>query len=111
MTTPAGSCPSDWEERGKVRRRRKFLVPARAVLLWGAMAFFAMQIGLNVFMERKRPALRDPEFGFKLAFLQRRMADNPGQPMLLMLGSSRPALGFRPDVLRPKNLVVFNFCL
>src|SRR5262249_57475954 len=49
--------------------------------------------------------------------LRRRVAAPPHRPLLLMLGSSRPAVGFRPGVLSPagddpdSGPLVFNFSL
>lgn len=89
--------------------RRREVVSARAALLWGVLCFAGIQVLFNVAMERWRPALRDPEFGFKLAFLEARRAEAPGQPVALVLGSSRAGLGVRPDILRMRQVVLFNF--
>jgi hypothetical protein len=66
-------------------------------------------------MERWRPELRDREYGLKLAHLRDRLAEAPGRPLLLVLGSSRASVGLRPDLLPPcrtpdgRQPVVFNF--
>ena len=56
-----------------------------------------------------------PEYGFKLACLQRLLAARPGKPLVLILGSSRVALGLRPRsacrALDDAGPVVFNFAL
>jgi hypothetical protein len=60
--------------------------------------------------------VRDPEYGLRLDSLRARTAErSPGRPLLLFLGSSRVATGFRPDCV-PENRpsaagepVVFNF--
>jgi hypothetical protein len=50
-------------------------------------------------VERWCPEIRDPEYGHKLARLRARAAAEPGCPLVVVLGSSRAALGFRPDAL------------
>lgn len=90
-------------------RRRDGARRGRATLLWALIAFAVLQLGLNVAMEQWRPALRDPEFGFKLQFLRDRLAEAPQKPLLLVLGSSRSGLGIRPDVLRLQQSLLFNF--
>jgi hypothetical protein len=69
-------------------------------MLWGFLAFAASQVALTLVMERWRPQLRDPEYGFRLAHLRNLLAKNPGRPLVLALGSSRTQLGFRPGALR-----------
>jgi hypothetical protein len=62
--------------------------------------FFACaQLGLALAMEHWRPELRDPEYGAKRARLRARLAENPGRPLLLVLGSSRTNLGIHPAAL------------
>jgi hypothetical protein len=69
-------------------------------LLWGLFFFAAAQLALTVAMERWRPELRDPEYGFRLAHLRNLLAKHPRQPLVLALGSSRTQLGFRPSALK-----------
>jgi hypothetical protein len=63
--------------------------------------FVAAQLGLAVAMEQWRPELRDLEYGAKRTRLQARLAENPGRPLLLLLGSSRANLGIHPGALPP----------
>jgi hypothetical protein len=84
---------------------------ARAALQWGLLAFVGLQLGLTLAIDLARPLWRDPEFAAKTDRLRACLAENPGRPLVVVLGSSRAALGFRPDVLdagrdRP---VVFNY--
>lgn len=44
-----------------------------------------------------RPSARDPLFGRKLALLRARLEAEPGRPLVLVLGTSRSALGLRFD--------------
>jgi hypothetical protein len=90
---------------------------ARNALLWALALFVCGQAALAVGIERSRPELRDPEYGYKLARLRACLARNPGRPLLLVLGSSRTELGFRPRLVPParapagREPVVFNFGL
>ncbi len=71
---------------------------ARVALACFALAFVAGQAGFRWALAR-RPSIGDPEFGRKLDSLRARVADDPNRPLVVMLGSSRVATGFRPDVL------------
>jgi hypothetical protein len=55
-------------------------------------------------MELRLPELRDPEYGYKLMRL-RPYTQQPRSPLTVILGSSRAALGFRPDILVLSRLV------
>ncbi len=85
-----------------------------AALGFAVLFFVALQVGLDLAFERGLPELRDPEYAVKLTRLRQRLADKPGRPLVLALGSSRVLLGFRPDVLPPcrtpdgRAAVVFN---
>src|SRR5213075_1820404 len=75
------------------------------------------QFALAITLEHWRPDLRDPEFGHKLARLHARLEEQPGRPLVLVLGSSRTGVGLRPEVLHRFALpggqppIVFNFGL
>jgi hypothetical protein len=90
---------------------------SRGVLGWGLLVFACLQVGLVAAMEHWRPEFRDPEYAVKLHCLRQRLAEQPGRPLLLIIGSSRPAVGFRPSMLPPnvgapeREPLVFNFGL
>ena len=71
----------------------------RSALAWGLLVFVGVQGLLIVLMESRFPEWRDPEYGFKRNHLRRAIADDPDRPLLVLLGSSRGALGFRPAAL------------
>jgi hypothetical protein len=96
--------------------RSRFRSRARAAWLW-ALAFFAAgQAALGVFVCRCHPEWCDPNFTFRLTRLRARVAEAPGRPLALVVGSSRAANGFDPasvtaglgDAPAP---VVHNFAL
>jgi hypothetical protein len=84
---------------------------SRAALAWGLAAFTVFQLTLAVLVEGRHPEFRDPEYGHKLARLRAHVATEPGRPLLIVLGSSRAALGFRPDALPADMPAVFNLAL
>jgi hypothetical protein len=98
-----------------LRRRRALSRRGRAGLLWGLVLFVSGQLALTALSERWRPELTEPEFGERLKRLRRLLRQEPGRPLVLALGSSRTAFGFRPDALPPccgrdgEQAVAFNF--
>ena len=76
------------ESRARSKRSSRALA---WTVLWFVAAQLAIRTGIHV-----RPELADREFGRKLIELRRMRADAPGRPLVLMLGSSRVATGFRP---------------
>jgi len=63
------------------------------------------------------PELGEREFGRKLTYLRATLAEDPGRPLILMLGSSRMATAFRPEALPPlpalggRPPIAFNFAM
>jgi hypothetical protein len=71
---------------------------ARVALACFALAFVAGLAAFRLALAR-RPAIGDPEFGRKLDSLRANVDKAPDRPLVVMLGSSRVATGFRPDAL------------
>jgi hypothetical protein len=95
---------------------RPFIAPSQrgwTALLWGCVCFLGGELLLTAAMAHWRPDLGDPEYGSKLAALEKRLVEQPaGRPLLLVLGSSRAAMGIRPDVLpTSEGPLWFNFAL
>jgi hypothetical protein len=88
---------------------------ARGALLWGAFFFVAAQVGLNAYIEWRRPDLYDPEYCVRFTALKARIAEDPSRPLLLLVGSSRTTMSFRPEILPPMRTpsgrvpLAFNF--
>ncbi|MGH7168717.1 MAG: hypothetical protein ACRELG_00370, partial [Gemmataceae bacterium] len=97
-----------------------FLLPpdrGKRAIVWGALLFVCTQAALSVYLNNRRPDLRDPAFGLRLRTLQNQLAENPGAPLILLLGSSRTLNGLSPAHM-PVSLkregptpLVFNFAL
>jgi hypothetical protein len=66
-------------------------------------------------VERRLPEVRDPEFAVKIEHLRTQLDRSPKQPLIVMLGSSRSALGFRAgDVHEIRNgvpVLAYNFAI
>jgi hypothetical protein len=93
---------------------RRPITPRRAwqALLWGLLSFAGLQLVLGLYLERGPQRLRDPEFAAKRQRLRARLAESPGRPVVLMVGSSRTLLGLRAaDLSKPGGPLVFNFGL
>lgn len=81
---------------------------------WALLWFVAGQVALRLLLQ-SRPEIADLEFGRKLTDLRAAVATSPDRPLVLMLGSSRVATGFRPDALPSREStagtgpLVFNF--
>jgi hypothetical protein len=79
--------------------------------------YVGIQSALLVITNRWLPALRDPEYGYKLARLRQRIAEQPERELILIMGSSRSGYGYRPEVVpawqsgEGKSPIVFNFAL
>ena len=88
-----------------------------AALGYGLLFFACLQLALAVVLEGRQSRLRDPEFAARLPRLRARLAERPGAPLILVLGSSRTLLGVRPTALPPlqapggREPVVFNASL
>jgi hypothetical protein len=88
---------------------------AGAAIAW-AMLFYALsQVALNVYIDGWHPELYDAEFGARMVRLRTQLRENPGRPLLLVIGSSRMTMNFLPEQLAPlytpsgERVVVFNF--
>lgn len=61
------------------------------------------------------PSLRDPEYGRRAARLKARVAENPGRPLALVVGSSRTSMGVNPaawEAVRPAAApMLFNLSI
>jgi hypothetical protein len=81
-------------------RRRKGCY-RRAALLWGFWGFLALQAAFTVTLDSNHPELYDPEYQRRLTTLRARQTEAPERPLLLVLGSSRTLLAFRPEIMPP----------
>ncbi len=77
---------------GPQRRRR-----GRALLSFAAV-FFALNASLALLLETGPEHLRDPEYGLRLKSLRAKQRQHPDRKLTVILGSSRTAMGIRPDV-------------
>ncbi len=90
----------------------------RSTVICCLLTLFMTHLGLTLSMETVAPALRDPEYGRRLRGLWRKRDQFPHRPLVLVLGSSRAAMGIRPAVIeeysppsRALQPLVYNFAL
>lgn len=114
---------TDTVTRPAVRRVAVVLAPtqsakptSRGRARRAVLAFVAIVVGLNLgfgaWLDFGPPHLRDPEYGWRLQALRERLNENPGRPLVLVIGSSRTAMGVRPDVVeRGEGPLLFNLSL
>jgi hypothetical protein len=86
----------------------------RASLVWTLGLFVLCQAAAGLWVHRRHREFCDPTYQMRLARLRARLAEAPGRPLVLVLGSSRVANGFSPSAIDPKGFtgpppVVFNF--
>ena len=88
---------------------------ARRAILWGAAVAVLMHAGLAVALETVLPQLRDPEYGYRFVRAREHQRLHPDRPLVLVLGTSRTAMGFDPSSAgipdEPGAPLLFNFGL
>jgi hypothetical protein len=93
-----------------MRRARLRIVSRPRAALWGtAVLFVGVQVALAAFLTRVHPEVCEPEYGSLANTLRTRLAEAPGRPLVLILGSSRSANIFRPSPPAGPDPLVFNF--
>lgn len=89
------------------RRRR-----AMRVLLSFATVLLTLNLGFGLLLDHGPPHLRDPEYGFRLDSLRARLKEHPDRPLVVVVGSSRTAMGIRPDAVENgSGPLLFNMSL
>ncbi|MGE3808806.1 MAG: hypothetical protein AB7K24_29425 [Gemmataceae bacterium] len=96
------------------RARRQDGRRARHALCWGVAALVACLLGLNALMERWHPDEFDLVYARRSEALKQRRHEHPGSPVVLVMGSSRVAMGFAPEWLEEadgsgQRPLIFNF--
>ena len=99
--------------RAPTRKQR-----SRTTITYFALAFLALNGIALLAMDVLRPELRDPEYGRRTKKLQARIAENPTRPVVIVIGSSRAAMGITPaawEQIRPNgerpDPLLFNMSL
>jgi hypothetical protein len=96
-------------------RRHRLRSQARPALLWTLLVFLGGNLALGLHLSRRHPEFFDPEMSMRLNRLPKRLAEAPGRPLALALGSSRIVMGFRPASVMEQappsdpQPVLFNF--
>jgi hypothetical protein len=86
-------------------------------LSWTLIFFLAGHLGIGLYLYHRHSDLFDPEVTLRLRMLPERLAESPGRPLALAVGSSRLVLGLRPVSVmdqvtdEPKKAILFNFSM
>jgi hypothetical protein len=83
------------------------------------VATLAINAAVALLLDEFHPELRDPEYARRISSLKDRVAEYPQRPLVLVLGSSRTAMGIRPgewEACRPARAassdpLLFNLSL
>jgi hypothetical protein len=87
----------------------------KRVVVWTLAAFALSQLALSIYLDKRRPEVRDPLYGFRLHSLRSRLAESPGAPLFLALGSSRVKYSVWPGAMKVHGSegtpppVIYNF--
>ncbi len=88
------------------RRKRT----ARHAVVGFLALFLIANVVFSVGMDTLFRSVRDPEYGRRVARFHGRAAENPGRPIVAVLGSSRVSMAVRPEFANAETgPLVFNF--
>jgi hypothetical protein len=65
------------------------------------LSFVGLQLAANFALEKWPLEVRDKEYAWTRACIRTRLAERPGRPLVVALGSSRMMMAFRPQSLPP----------
>jgi hypothetical protein len=104
---------SNWIDPGAGSLRRRGLRRPMRPLLWGVAILALGHLALAYVVASVAPEIRDPDQIFKLRKLQQCLVDaGPQRPLILMMGSSRVAMGYRPELVeRSDGPIYYNYGL
>jgi hypothetical protein len=74
---------------------------AAATLGWAGLFFVCFQAAGNLALEKWPLEVRDKEYAWTRDCIRTRLAERPGRPLVVALGSSRMMMAFRPQSLPP----------
>jgi hypothetical protein len=82
------------------------------VVVAGFVAIGGMNIGMSWWLDYGPPRVRDPEYGRRLNGARHQIQTHPQQRTVLLLGSSRVAMGIKPSAVTDNNVpVLLNYSL
>ena len=99
--------------RSATSARRRAIRFSKRPVLWGIALVVLGHLFLTFAISSVFPEIRDPDQAFKLRKLQECLAQaDSGRPLVLMMGSSRVAMGYRPELVeRPDGPLYYNYGL
>lgn len=94
------------------RPARRRQTAARRTVFGFLVIFVLANIVFSMGMDRIFPSIRDPEYGRRVNRWNQRKREHPERVMTAMIGSSRMAMGLRPDVANCESgPTMFNFSM
>jgi Protein of unknown function (DUF1574) len=92
---------------------RRAIRHAKRPVLWGMALLILVHLALSYALGFISPELRDPDQAQKLHNLKECLASSaPDRPLVLMMGSSRVAMGYRPELVeRDDGPIYYNYGL
>jgi hypothetical protein len=69
---------------------------SRTALASFVVAAIVLNAAAMLALDDIRPGIRDPEYGRRIRQYRQRVAEHPGRPVVLVVGSSRAAMGVSP---------------
>lgn len=88
-------------------------------LVWFVLTTLILHATAIVALDELQPGVRDPEYARRVHQLRARLAEHPGRPLVVVIGSSRAAMGVSPaewEASRPNHSttpdpLIFNMSL
>jgi hypothetical protein len=113
---PAAAGSSERETATQPRPRTSWRRSRFAVLFFPVLFLVALAVAFVALTDSR---VRDPEYGWRATRLRARLAENPGRPFVLVVGSSRTAMGVCPaewEAVRPcdphhPDPLIFNMAI
>ena len=98
-------------ERSASPAQRRMVRYSMRSVLWAFALLALAHVTLTFVVAYVLPEIRDPDQAFKLRKLQECLAQNdPQRPLVLMMGSSRVAMGYRPELVeRQDGPIYYNY--
>jgi hypothetical protein len=98
-------------------QHRRLCTQASPALWWTLLFFLVGHATIGFYLHRRHPEFFDPEVTLRLSKLSARLAESPGRPLALAIGSSRIELGLQPASVMEQTKdvasqpLLFNFSM
>jgi hypothetical protein len=115
----AFSCCTDRDLTAKHANRSQLRGRSRRTIAIFVLATLAINTTAILILDELRPELRDPEYSRRISSLKEKLSENPQRPLVLVVGSSRTAMGVCPakweasraPITSSRDFLLFNLSL